>query len=444
MKNNKKILIILLAALFLLLLGITCYSFSVDVKVEEQTYAGGVTIKITSDEEMQQVKIYKKVSDKYILFYIGNAESKELTVKIPNSTLSTESETDIIVVATNKDGETGKSGTTVDKVKPRVSINPEETEKPSWSPSTLPTKPTPSSSTTTSPSSSDVSTPDASSGTSDSGDGVEPTDISLNMSELTLTLGENETAKLTYTVTPPEARSKLTWRTNAADIATIDKDGNVKAVSVGTTEISIRTANGKSATCVVKVVRKVGEYGEALARGACELAYSNYHDNNGHALVNSNGYYGTEKYRKYRNDGNKPHGCCSRGMASVINGYLKFDTSLEYTGAKEQYHYMAGSDKWKKIGTYHSGMEEKSDSLLEPGDIVISTHHTCMYVGNQIPKEVYEESLKGTDGDYGVPKDSAVWVSGGWTAGVSLCICNRDEAHPSSGDGIIYRYVGND
>ena len=79
---------------------------------------------------------------------------------------------------------------------------------------------------------------------------------------------------------------------------------------------------------------------------------------------------------------------------------------------------------------------------MQPGDIVISTHHTCMYVGNQIPKEVYNESLKGTDADYGVPKDSAVWVSGGWHAGVSLCICNSDEAHPSSGDGIIYRYVG--
>ena len=441
MKEMKKYFILILTVFILLLLSIKQYSFDVSVKVDKQTYDKGATIKITSAENMKKVKIYKKTADKYILFYVGKPNSKELTLNIPNSVLSVENKTDIKIVATDKNGEVGTGDTKIDKVKPRVSINPEETEMPSWSPTPVPTKTSPSTSpsSSSSPSTSSSQSPGSLPSTPVS---TEPTDIKLDKKSITLTLGKEETAKLTYTVVPEGARSKIIWRTNDSDIAKIAKDGTVTAKGVGTTEISIRTANGKIAKCTVKVVREVGKSGEALARAACELAYSNYHNKDGKALVNSNGYYGTEKYRKYRNDGNKPHGCCSRGMASVINGYLKFDTSLEYTGAKEQYYYMAKSKKWQKIGTYKSGMEDKEDTILQPGDIVISTHHTCMYVGNQIPKEVYNESLKGTDADYGVPKDSAVWVSGGWHAGVSLCICSRDEAHPSSGDGIIYRYVG--
>ena len=102
---------------------------------------------------------------------------------------------------------------------------------------------------------------------------------------------------------------------------------------------------------------------------------------------------------------------------------------------------MAKSSKWKKIGKYKSGMEKDKNTILKPGDIVISTHHTCMYVGNEIPGKVYDQYLKGTDGDCGRPGNGRVWVSGGWHAGLSLAICTRSEAHPSSGDGIIYRYV---
>lgn len=65
-----------------------------------------------------------------------------------------------------------------------------------------------------------------------------------------------------------------------------------------------------------------------------------------------------------------------------------------------------------------------------------------MYVGDEIPGKVYDHYLKGTDADYGRPGKGRVWVSGGWHAGLSLAICTRGEAHPSSDDGVIYRYVG--
>ena len=182
-------------------------------------------------------------------------------------------------------------------------------------------------------------------------------------------------------------------------------------------------------------------YGKNLATAACRLSYSSYKNRKGKLLSNSYGYYGTKLYIKYRKDGKKPHGCCSRGMSTVVNSYLKYDTGLKKTSAYNQYFHMAKSSKWKKVGTYKSKMENKSNSILKPGDIVISKRHTCMYVGNKIPSEVYEKYLKGTDADYGKPKTNYVWVSGHWGTKVSLCICDKSHAGPSSG-GNIYRYVG--
>ena len=65
-----------------------------------------------------------------------------------------------------------------------------------------------------------------------------------------------------------------------------------------------------------------------------------------------------------------------------------------------------------------------------------------MYVGNEIPGKVYDHYLKGTDGDCGRPGKGCAWVTGSWHRGLSLVICTRGDAHPASGDGVIYRYVG--
>ena len=459
------ILFFIIIVITLLCFSIKNLSFDVSAKLEKQGYTAA-TIKVTSSDTMKKLKLYKKVGNMYILFYIGEPKAKEVTVRIPNSLLSEESKTDIKAVAINESGENGTGDASIDKIPPRVSMNPEETAKPSWTPPVIPTKPTPSVSTSGSPSQapsgapsqnpSTAPSPQPSVTTNPSGGGTEITGIKLNKNSVTLKVGEKD--KLIYTVTPEGAHPHLVWRTEANDICSIEKDGTITGVSVGETQITIKADNGISDTCKVTVISnnpspipapnntpssEVSDTGVALARAACELSYSSYEDENGKDVVNSNGYYGTKLYIKYRDDGNKPHGCCSRGMSTVVNKYLGFDTGLVMTGANEQYHYMKSSDKWKKIGTYKSGMENDEDSPLKPGDIVISTHHTCMYVGDEIPTIIYNEKLKGTDADMGPPSKDAVWVSGGWHAGLSLCICKRSQAHPSSGDGIIYRYVNN-
>ena len=84
---------------------------------------------------------------------------------------------------------------------------------------------------------------------------VEVSNITLSNSSLELQVGGTKT--LTYKITPNNAtNNKIYWSTSNSKIATIDKYGTIKAVSVGTTTIKVRTENGKYATCKVTVKKK--------------------------------------------------------------------------------------------------------------------------------------------------------------------------------------------
>ena len=81
--------------------------------------------------------------------------------------------------------------------------------------------------------------------------------ISLNKKETSLVVGGNE--KLTYTINPDNATNKeVTWKISNANIATIDNNGNIKAISAGAATISVTTKDGKKTDdCVVTVKEKV-------------------------------------------------------------------------------------------------------------------------------------------------------------------------------------------
>ncbi len=78
------------------------------------------------------------------------------------------------------------------------------------------------------------------------------TGVSLNKTTLSLAVGAQET--LTATVTPSGASQSVTWKSSNTKIATVDDNGNVKAIADGTATITVTTADGKkSATCAVTV-----------------------------------------------------------------------------------------------------------------------------------------------------------------------------------------------
>ena len=83
---------------------------------------------------------------------------------------------------------------------------------------------------------------------------IEVAGIELNKTELILIWGGNET--LTATVTPNEATNKtVIWTSSDETIATVDDNGNVTAIAVGTATIIATTVDGgKTAECTVAVI----------------------------------------------------------------------------------------------------------------------------------------------------------------------------------------------
>lgn len=84
--------------------------------------------------------------------------------------------------------------------------------------------------------------------------------ITLDKSELSFTEGDTATQKLTATILPATAtNTKVNWKSEDANIAKVDSDGNVTAVGAGTTNI-VATADDNSsisAKCSVTVNKKV-------------------------------------------------------------------------------------------------------------------------------------------------------------------------------------------
>lgn len=77
--------------------------------------------------------------------------------------------------------------------------------------------------------------------------------VSLDQKTLTVDIGES--AKLTATVKPDNAANKkVTWSSNDEDVASVDANGRVTAISRGTATITVRTEDGNfAAQCKVTV-----------------------------------------------------------------------------------------------------------------------------------------------------------------------------------------------
>ena len=82
---------------------------------------------------------------------------------------------------------------------------------------------------------------------------VAVTGVSLNKTTMSLVIGGTE--QLTATVSPSNATNKnVSWSSSNTSVATVDSNGNVSAIKVGTAIIKVTTEDcGKTATCSVTV-----------------------------------------------------------------------------------------------------------------------------------------------------------------------------------------------
>lgn len=85
---------------------------------------------------------------------------------------------------------------------------------------------------------------------------VAVTGVQLNKTTLSLKKGASE--KLLATVNPSNATNKaVTWQSGDPAVATVDREGNVTAVAVGSTTITVKTADGnKTDSCTVTVTEE--------------------------------------------------------------------------------------------------------------------------------------------------------------------------------------------
>lgn len=75
--------------------------------------------------------------------------------------------------------------------------------------------------------------------------------IGLGWGRISMGLGESYVFDIA--VSPRNAKSSFMWSSSNSDVVAVDYNGKIKAVGLGTAEVTVRAANGASSTCKVMV-----------------------------------------------------------------------------------------------------------------------------------------------------------------------------------------------
>ena len=78
-----------------------------------------------------------------------------------------------------------------------------------------------------------------------------PASIKLSLNSIDITKGS--TAQLQASITPSNAISTISWKSSNNSVATVDENGLIRAVGVGSADIVVTTVNNKTASCRVNV-----------------------------------------------------------------------------------------------------------------------------------------------------------------------------------------------
>lgn len=252
---SKKIIVLSLIISMILSIFINCTSLAasnIEINMSKENDQS-IILKVSSEKNIKNISIYlRRENTEYQLFYKSNSvNSKNKTYKISRTRLSTEQETYFKVIVEDDEGtektqefkgekrtETQKPSTTP---KPSSSAKPTQSSPPSNNPSLTTTASSkPSNSPSPTPSQSPAQT--------------EVTSIKLNNNTLSMYVGNSKTIKAT--ITPANAKTKITWSTSNSKVATVTSGGKITAKKAGTATITVRTSNGKTAQCKVTVKEK--------------------------------------------------------------------------------------------------------------------------------------------------------------------------------------------
>lgn len=203
-----------------------------------------------------------------------------------------------------------------------------------------------------------------------------PTNISVNKTSLTMTVGETE--QLTENITPGNTtNANVIWASENSSIATVSSTGLVTAKTAGTTTISATTANGKTAISSITVVEDVCTFGDWItdkdptcAEEGHQYRVCEKHGEKEETVIEARGHsYSDEmletKKATCADDGEKAYVCSVCGDKKDITLIEKLDHSF---------------GEWiteKKANCNESGLEYRECSLCgfkETKDIETTTH----------------------------------------------------------------------
>ncbi|WP_278452372.1 Ig-like domain-containing protein [Thomasclavelia spiroformis] len=171
--------------------------------------------------------------------------------------------------------------------------------------------------------------------------------VTLNKQETTLVKGASETLKATINPSDTTDSKALTWTTSNNRVATVDGNGKVTGVSEGNATITVRTSNGKTASCKVTVIEQepelvyqahVADYGWLETVGDGETA----------------GTTGKNKQMEAI-------------KINLINNVYK--GTVEYSAHVADYGWMAWTDNGKQAGTTGENKQMEAIKIKLTGEL---------------------------------------------------------------------------
>lgn len=151
----------------------------------------------------------------------------------------------------------------------------------------------------------------------------QPTKITLNKTKLNLET--DKTATLKVTLTPSNAYKSLKWSTSDKSIVTV-KDGKLTPKKTGTATITVKTSNGKKATC--KVTVKKPDY---MKRLKDKISKSSKKDSDGNRYITLTDSNANTKFTtRITYDKKKDKLRVKATMSTKGTGYYDLDATIKF------------------------------------------------------------------------------------------------------------------
>jgi uncharacterized protein YjdB len=207
--------------------------------------------------------------------------------------------------------------------------------------------------------------------------------VSLSKSSVTLLVGGTET--LLATVSPSNASDKsVSWTSSSPSVATVDSAGSVTGVALGSTTITVTTADGHySAWCTVTVSVPVAVSGVSLSATSVTMAYDDTYQLSA-TISPSNA---TNQNVTWTSSNPAAATVNSSGLVSgvaagstvitvtTVDGYYTATCTMTIDNSRFKYRASAGSHAWTSIAISKDGnfiAASSSDGVYTSSDRGVS------------------------------------------------------------------------